>query len=151
MKKIITTIILFALFIQCKSLDNNLIDPEYKTSGSTILNYEDASKKYTIDSIDAHFRIYIDIEKPYIIKSVKYGLDEIYYTSGIEGSAIFRVKINRSGKIVDYRIIKTAGLGLDKAAVEIIKGIQLSPVSKEGYNYKASANLRIVITSKETI
>ncbi len=151
MKKILSTILLFTFFIQCKALDNNLIDPEYKTSSSTILNYEDASNKYTIDSIGAHFKIRIDIEKPYIINSVKHELDKIYYTSGIEGSTIFSVKIDRSGKIVDYKIIKTAGLGLDKAAVEIIKGIQLSPVSKEGYNFQASANLRIVFTPKETI
>ena len=148
---LLSILIITLISYQCRSLDDSLVEPEYRTADSSILNYEDASMKFTDESISSHFKIRIEIDKPYVIRSVEYEPDKIYGISGISGVTVFKVDLESSGSIVSYKIIKTAGLELDSMAEKIVRGLKLSPVSREGYNYRAAAILRIIFTGKERL
>ena len=104
--KVLSTLFVFLLF-SCCSLhrllnDDALVERQYRTSDKTILNYEDASRKYLIKILNTHYRLHVEIEKPYVIKSVLKSIDDIYKISGIEGVTIFLAEIDASGKIISY-------------------------------------------------
>ena len=130
---------------------DQLIDRSFRTSNNTMLNYEDASRKYTIDSINDHYRLHVEIEKPYVISSVNYDVQRIYRISDIEGTAIFRAKLNKKGRIISYVLVKSAGLGLDKIANDVIKSIKISPASIAGNLHNAEVYLKIAVYGRDRI
>lgn len=129
----------------------DVIKREYRTSGKSLLNYEDAAAQFTIDNIRSHFLVHIEIEKPYIMKSAQYNVDKIYRISGIEGTAIYRVSLSSTGKVLSYKLIKKAGLGLDTIAGEIIKTMKLYPGYKSAASGKTTVFVRIIFSGKDRI
>ncbi|MDY6969521.1 MAG: energy transducer TonB [Spirochaetota bacterium] len=155
MIRYIAAIIILFNFLQCslyrKISPQELIDPIYRTSDRTILNYEDASRKYTVDNINAHFQIHIEIDKPFIIESAKCEVDDIYKICDIEGIVIYSADIDKTGKIISYKIIKRAGLGFDEIAENIFRSIKISPCFQAGLSYNTSVDIRIHFNGKEKI
>ena len=107
-------LLLVSFFLTCASgttgPGKDVVERKFKTSGRSILNYEDAAKKFTIDVKRSHFLIHIEIEKPCIIKSARYDVNKIYRVSGIEGTAVYRVSLSSNGKILSYEQVKRAAL-----------------------------------------
>ncbi|MCP4132851.1 MAG: hypothetical protein GY754_17935 [bacterium] len=154
MKKIIVLIITLSL-TGCASKkigsSEELVKRKFRTSENTILNYEDAAGQYTIDNKKAHFRIHIEIEKPYIIKSANYDVDTIYRVARLEGVAIYRANVGTKGTVKSYEIVKRAGMGLDSIADKIMKNIQCEPAYKLGKKRKSKIYIRIVFKGRERL
>ncbi|MDY6933139.1 MAG: energy transducer TonB [Spirochaetota bacterium] len=149
-------ILLVLLFIgncalQSIILEDEIIERPYRTSVNTMFNYEDASKKYTIDNINAHYRLHIEIEKPHIIESVTHDIDDIYIISNIEGTTIIHAQLDKRGRINSHKIVKRAGLGLDEIAERIFKGIKLKPGYIAGYSHKTEVYVRITFVGKKRL
>ncbi len=152
--KIIFLVILLIFQLSCMLFQpqKKIIDSRHRTSEKTMLNYEDATRKYTIESIDDHFNIHIEIENPqYKIKLEKFKLTNIYKIANIEGMAIYSINLNKKGEIQALQKIKRAGLGLDEITDRIIEKIKIFPVSKMGENYRTNIILTISIVRKNML
>lgn len=123
-------ILLIPLFMfQCKQYKSAIIKDNVFVESKTGLNYSKTSYNSMNAVIDYHYRINMEIEKPYIISYTPLtDLPPVYGYSGIEGVSVLKVKINNKGKIISYKIVKRAGLGLDEIAVKIFKNIKISPL-----------------------
>ncbi|MCP4133927.1 MAG: hypothetical protein GY754_23355 [bacterium] len=123
-----------------------------KKSEESVLNYEEKAGKSTIISIDTHYRIHIQTEKPYIITPpAPEDLPRIYKVSGLKGTAVFLADVDTEGSIRSYSLAKSAGMGLDEIAETILKKIKLSP-GKHAYKESASKIfIRIEFRWKEKI
>lgn len=131
MRKYIVTILLL-VNSSCVTDNNKIIKKKYRTTENSILNYEDTARQLTVESINEHFLLNIEIEAPYVIKTTKIKLDDIYSVSNIGGISIFEVSINKNGKILSRKILKKAGFEFDKLAEKILSKIKISPAYKIG-------------------
>ena len=140
-------ILALLIFTGCASTfyeGNNLPDKIGGDSNTMILNYENRVKKYHDSNIDSHLLIYLEIEKPYIISIPEIKQPEkIYSFAGIEGTAVYRLKISEDGTVTGSEQIMSAGLGLDELAGDIIKHIKLNPAFLAGKSCNSTVNVSI--------
>lgn len=123
---------------------NNIPDSIGGDSGTLILNYENRLQKYKRSNIDSHLKIYIEIEKPYIITNPSLKeMDRIYSIAALEGTSVFRAEINGRGEIISVKKILSAGLALDEAAEDILKQIKLEPSYLAGDPRASFADIKI--------
>jgi hypothetical protein len=127
------------------SIEKNTIpDSIGGDSGTLILNYENRLQKYKRSNIDSHLKIYIEIEKPYIITNPSLKeMDRIYSIAALEGTSVFRAEINERGEIISLKKILSAGLALDEAAEDILKQIKLEPSYLAGDPRTSFADIKI--------
>ncbi len=141
-------IIFFIVLTGCTSSSfekNNIPDSIGGDSNTLLLNYENRAKEYDQSNIDSHMRIYIEIEKPYIINPLQLKeLKKIYSLSGIEGIAVFRMEIDNNGTIVSSKQVLSAGLGLDELAQDIIKQIKVDAAYLAGKPGISIADIKII-------
>ncbi len=146
MKKIFYIIIIM-VFTGCASTlyeSNNLPDKIGGDPNTMVLNYENRVKLYDDSNIDSHLKIYLEIEKPYIISVPEIKLPEkIYSIAGIEGTAVYRLNISEDGTIISSDQVMSAGMGLDEIAGDIIKQIKLNPAFLAGRPYNSTADVKI--------
>ncbi len=144
---IITYIIYFLVLTGCTSVPlekNNTPDSIGGNSRTLILNYENRAEQYSRSNIESHLKIYIEIEKPFILTIPPLNtMDKIYSTADIEGTTVFRVTISSSGKILSSEKVLSAGLSLDPIAEDILKQIKLEPSYLAGIPGESSADIKI--------
>lgn len=123
---------------------NNINDVVGGDSGTLILNYENRVREYDAPVIDSHMRIYLEIEKPYIITVPQLkDMDKIYSIAGIEGTVVFRTEIGDKGEVLSSRKILSGGLGLDELAADIIKNVKVERAYLAGKPGKSVADIKI--------
>ncbi len=111
---------------------------------SIVLNYENRVQKYKTSNIESHLKIYIEIEKPYIISTPSLKeMDRIYSISEIEGTTVFRIEISSQGEILSSKKILSAGLSLDDTAADILKEIKIEPSYLAGSSHVSFADIKI--------
>jgi len=130
-------------------MNDEIIDNRHRTTEKTVLNYEDATRQYTLENAKTHFKLHIEIEEPFIIKAITSLPPEIHRFSGINGTSIYLADINRKGRIKSFRQIRKAGLGLDETAEKIIRNLIVEPVYRLGINHESRVYIRIVFTGKD--
>jgi len=123
---------------------NNLPDKIGGDSHTMILNYENRVKVYNSPIIDSHLNIYLEIEKPYLITLPELKQPEkIYSLAGINGTAVYRLKVSEDGTILEAKQIMSAGLGLDELAGEIIKQVKVYPSYLAGKARSSMVDVKI--------
>jgi len=126
-------------------LEKNIIDDKIGGNPQTlILNYENRTVQYSKSNIESHLKIYIEIEKPYILSIPSLNaMDKIYSIADIEGTTVFRAVISSSGKILSSEKVLSAGLSLDFIAEDILKQIKLEPSYLAGIPGESTADIKI--------
>ena len=128
------------------SLEQNNI-PDYigGNPNTMILNYENRAVTLEEPIADSHMRIYLEIEKPYIISiPAPDAMDKIYSVAGIEGTTVYRLEIDEQGTILNSKKTLSAGLGMDEIADDILKQIKVEPAFLAGKPGNCSADLKII-------
>lgn len=124
---------------------NNIRDRIGGDSNTLMLNYENRVKEYERLNIDSHLKIYIEIEKPYIINLLTLkDPGRIYTIAEIEGTTVFRIGINDKGTITNSEKILSAGLGLDELAADILQQIKIEPSYLAGKPDNSNADIKII-------
>lgn len=131
----------------CSSLPyerNNIKDNIGGSPATPVLNYENRARQYDKVIPYSHFKIYIEIEAPFIVKIPESEpVDKICSIAAIEGTAVYRVKINSKGNIVSSERKLSAGLGLDEIADEILTNIKIEQAWMAGKSFDSVADIRI--------
>jgi len=153
MRAILISAIIF--IIGCSSWNRKNVlpgDSGNRLSQVSALNYEHTSAKYNSYVLNTHLMVHIDIEKPFVIESVReIDVDPICRIAQLEGITIFRAEINKKGEIDKYRIVKSSGLGIDDYAERILKGMKISPAFHKGRASGSNAEIRIEVRGKNRI
>ncbi len=140
-------IILVLILTGCASAsyeENNIPDRIGGDSKTMLLNYENRVKTYDSSNTESHMKIYLEIEKPYIISTPELKKPEkIYSIAAVEGTAIFRIDIGEKGTILGVKQIMSAGLGLDELAADILKQISVEPSYMAGKPCNSTADIKI--------
>jgi hypothetical protein len=140
-------IILFLPLTGCASNPfekNRIQDSTGADPQSIVLNYENRVQKYKTSNIESHLKIYIEIEKPYIISAPSLKeINRIYSIAEIEGTTVFRIAISSTGKILSSEKILSAGFSLDDAALDILKEIKFEPSYLAGNPHESFADIKI--------
>lgn len=124
--------------------ENRIQDSTGADPQSIVLNYENRVQKYKTSNIESHLKIYIEIEKPYIISTPSLKeMDRIYSIAEIEGTTVFRIAISSTGEILSSEKILSAGLSLDDAAADILKEIKIEPSYLAGTSHVSFADIKI--------
>ncbi len=129
---------------------NNITDRISGNPSTLILNYENRAKQYDKVITYSHFKIYIEIEEPFIISIPEFKpADKIYSLAAIEGTAVYRVRLNSSGNVISTERKLSAGLGLDEVADEILSQIKIEPAWMAGKSFDSAADVRISFITDE--
>ncbi len=145
---IITTLAAITGCVSASYEKNRIPDKIGGSPSSVILNYENSIKKFHQSNIDTHMKIYIEIEKPYILSiPPAKDPDKIYSIAEIEGTTVFRLEISEKGIITSSKKILSAGLGLDEIAGDILKEIKIEPSYLAGKPENSTADIKIVFTA----
>lgn len=124
---------------------NNIPDKIGGNSDALILNYENRVRNYDDSITDSHMRIYIEIEKPYIIivPPLK-DMNKVYSIAPIEGAVVYLVKISDEGTILSSEKVLSGGLGLDEIAGDIFKLVKVKPAYLAGKSGSSAAYIKIL-------
>lgn len=143
-----TSLLITAFFYPACSADvvSVLQKPDSRFGETEILNYEYTNRYYIDDIRRNHFLINIEIEKPLIINVRLPEMDPVYMDSPITGSAIVLMTSDRNGKIINYKFIKKAGLGLDAYVEKMIPKIEIKPIRHRGERGPSVFSARFVFT-----
>ncbi len=127
-----------------------LIDSVSRTRHKSVLNYEDTTRKNTLYNIYTHFDLQVEIEKPYMIAAPLPPLDEtegemldIYRITDISGTSVFLAELDGKGTVTSYRLVLSAGLGLDEMAERLLKKLKLEPAYQASHSAKTTVFIRI--------
>lgn len=145
LKKIIFMFMNILLFLACTSNDKNVsvLKPEFRTSPHSVLNYEDASRSIYEETLNDHYQTRTEVEHPSIIQAVSNTIRTIYLKSEIEGFFIASAEADVHGKIISYKVVKNAGLGLDQIAISVLTNLKISPPYHFGKPYPSQLTLSI--------
>jgi len=123
---------------------NNIPDKIGGDSGTLILNYENRVRNYDESIIDSHMRIYIEIEKPYIVSIPRLKDMDKIYSIPIEGAVVYRVQISNKGSILSSEKVLSGGLGLDEIADDIFKQVKIGQAWLAGKPGNSAAHVKIL-------
>ena len=132
--------------LQCS--DGQIVEEENRTTEKSILNYENTAKQLNEEVLRERYNIHIEVEEPYIVKFTKSRLPSIYRISNIQGVAIVKAKLDTQGNIVNHRIVRSAGLGLDEITQNLLKSMTFSPLYHTDKAVMSSIFIRIVYKEK---
>ncbi|HNX58799.1 MAG TPA: hypothetical protein PKK43_06855, partial [Spirochaetota bacterium] len=76
------------------------------------LNYEYTNMGLSEEVRDVHFLVNTEITDPAVVKVILPDVGGIHTAAPVEGSAIVQFVTDSEGKVVSYRFVKRAGLGL---------------------------------------
>lgn len=124
--------------------NNNIPDRIGGNSGTLILNYENRVRKYDESITDSHMRIYIEIEKPYIISIPSLKEMNKIYSIPIEGAVVYRIEISDRGSVLSSEKVLSGGLGLDEIADDIFKQIKIESAYLAGKSGSSTAYVKIL-------
>jgi len=140
-------VIILLVMTGCSSVPyekNNITDRIGGNPSTPVLNYENRAKQYDKVIPYSHFKIYIEIEEPFIISIPEFkSPDKIYSIAAIEGTAVYRVKLDSNGAVVSSEKKLSAGLGLDEIADDILRQIKIEPAWMAGKSFNSTADIRI--------
>lgn len=71
-------------------------------------------------------------KQPAVRREAKAAYTAVARREGVEGVVILRVKIDENGKVVDVKVVKGIGYGLDEAAAEAMWKYLFAPASVDG-------------------
>lgn len=112
-----------------ESQEINIINKEVTKNNST----ENAGEiSVSQSSGGGYLSIFEVTTLPKFIIKVKPKYPWVAEKAGIEGTVILEVDIDETGKVIDARVIKSAGFGFDEAAIEAIKKSRFSPALRYG-------------------
>lgn len=137
--------------MSCSGLDRSqqsIVAPRHKTSAHTIYNYEDTTLSIYKETIQNHFLLHIEIDKAYIISAQTIKIPDIYKISHLKSKTIFLARLNTKGKIIQYNVIKKAGLGIDELAAQVLKGLTFRSQSARGEQFQSVIYITITITNQ---
>jgi len=144
---IVCYVIILILMSGCSSSPyekTNITDRIGGSPATPVLNYENRVKQYGKVIPYSHFKIYIEIEEPFIISIPEFNPPaKIYSIAAIEGTAVYRLKISSSGTVVSSEKKLSAGLGLDEAADDILKHIKIEQSRLAGKSFNSTVDIRI--------
>jgi hypothetical protein len=123
---------------------NYLTDRIGGNPSTLVLNYENNAKQYDKVIPYSHFKIYIEIEEPFIISIPEFKIpDKIYSIAAVEGTAVYRVKLDSNGTVASAEKKLSAGLGLDETAEDILRQLKIEPAWMAGKSFNSTADIRI--------
>lgn len=123
---------------------NNITDRIGGNPSVMVLNYENNAKRYDKVIPYSHFKIYIEIEEPFIISIPEFeSTDRIYSIAAIEGTAVYRLKLDSNGTVISSEKKLSAGLGLDDVADDLLRQIKIEPAWMAGKSFNSTADIRI--------
>jgi hypothetical protein len=140
--------IIILIFAGCASANPGYMQADRLSGDSEILNYEYSNRYFAEQIRKEHFQLNIEIDEPALITINPDDIDDIYSVADIRGDAIVAFKTDENGKIVSYKIKKSAGLGLDKYVKDIINKLKIKPVSHRGINGNSQFNARFIFESR---
>ena len=136
---------LFVLSVSCTSKasrTNQIIDNRF--GDTEIMNYEYTNRGLSSEAADIHYLVNTEIDDPSVV-SVKFpDIGGVHAAAPAEGYAIVQFTSDANGKMVKYRFVKRAGLGLDNYVEKMVQGIEIIPLVHKGEKRSSVFNVRFI-------
>ena len=136
-----------AVFIACASSPDRarqVIDERF--GDSETLNYEYTNRGISDEARDIHYLVNTEIDDPSVVKVSFPDIGGVHMAAPVEGSAIVQFVTDAEGKVVSYRFVKRAGLGLDEYVEKMVKSVAVEPLVHRGEKCGSVFNVRFVFS-----
>lgn len=136
-----------AVFFACASNPDRahqVIDERF--GDSEILNYEYTNRGISEEVRDIHYLVNTEIDDPAVVKVSFPDIGGVHAAAPAGGSAIVQFVTDAEGKVVSYRFVKRAGLGLDEYVEKMVKSVAVEPLVLRGEKCGSVFNVRFVFS-----